>query len=129
GASSSCVALYRALPGGKRASVEIIFDFREVCGLARRPLRRTRRTMTVAVLTGAALVAGGGGATALARTSPRIVVKDGVTQPVFSYKDAIREHVYVESSVDSDRDGKRDLVRSEEHTSELQSREKLVCRP
>ncbi|TQM68370.1 X-Pro dipeptidyl-peptidase [Actinomadura hallensis] len=66
--------------------------------------------MTVAVLTGAALVAGGGGATALARTSPRIVVKDGVTQPVFSYKDAIREHVYVESSVDSDRDGKRDLV-------------------
>ena len=38
------------------------------------------------------------------------VVKDGVTQPVFSYKDAIREHVYVESSVDSDRDGRKDRV-------------------
>ncbi|GAA4375614.1 Xaa-Pro dipeptidyl-peptidase [Actinomadura verrucosospora] len=66
--------------------------------------------MTAAVLTGAALAAAGGGATALAGTSPKIVVKDGVTQPVFSYKDAIREHVYVESGVDSDRDGKKDRV-------------------
>ncbi|WUI02218.1 Xaa-Pro dipeptidyl-peptidase [Spirillospora sp. NBC_00431] len=64
----------------------------------------------MAVLTGAALIAAGGGAAALARTSPKIVVKDGVTQPVFSYKDAIREHVYVESGVDSDGDGKRDRV-------------------
>ncbi|WP_433226463.1 Xaa-Pro dipeptidyl-peptidase [Actinomadura formosensis] len=64
----------------------------------------------MAVLTGAALAATAGGATALARPSPKIVVKDGVTQPVFSYKDAIREHVYVESSVDSDRDGRRDRV-------------------
>lgn len=66
--------------------------------------------MTVAVLTGAALAGAGGGATALAQASPKIVVKGGVTQPVFSYKDAIREHVYVESSVDSDRDGERDRV-------------------
>ncbi|GAA1867035.1 Xaa-Pro dipeptidyl-peptidase [Actinomadura bangladeshensis] len=66
--------------------------------------------MTVAALTGAALAAAGGGATALAQPSPKIVVEDGVTQPVFSYKDAIREHVYVESSVDSDRDGKKDRV-------------------
>ncbi|MGH8968156.1 MAG: CocE/NonD family hydrolase, partial [Actinomycetes bacterium] len=65
--------------------------------------------MTVAVLTGAALTAAGG-ATALAQASPKIVVKGGVTQPVFSYKDAIREHVYVESPVDSDRDGKNDRV-------------------
>ncbi len=63
--------------------------------------------MTVAALTSAALAGAGGGATALAQPSPKIVVKDGVTQPVFSYKDAIREHVYVESSVDSDRDGRR----------------------
>ncbi|MGH3239895.1 MAG: Xaa-Pro dipeptidyl-peptidase [Spirillospora sp.] len=67
-------------------------------------------TVAVAVLAGAALTAAGGGATALAQTSPRIVVKDGVTQPVFSYKDAIREHVYVESTVDSDGDGKLDRV-------------------
>lgn len=66
--------------------------------------------MTVAVLTGVALAGTGGGATALARTSPKIVVKDGVTQPVFSYKDAIREHVYVESGVDSDGDGRKDRV-------------------
>ncbi|RFS82789.1 Xaa-Pro dipeptidyl-peptidase [Actinomadura spongiicola] len=66
--------------------------------------------MTVAVLTGAALAAAGGAA-ALAQTTPKIVVKGGVTQPVFSYKDAIREHVYVESTVDSDRDGRRDRVR------------------
>ncbi|MFB4308969.1 Xaa-Pro dipeptidyl-peptidase [Actinomadura sp. GTD37] len=66
--------------------------------------------MTVAALTGAALAGAGGGATALARPSPKIVVKDGVTQPVFSYEDAIREHVYVESSVDSDRDGRKDRV-------------------
>ncbi|MFG2243965.1 Xaa-Pro dipeptidyl-peptidase [Spirillospora sp. NPDC048823] len=66
--------------------------------------------MTVAVLTGAAMTAAGGGAAALAQTSPKIVVKGGATQPVFSYEDAIREHVYVESSVDSDRDGELDRV-------------------
>ncbi|MFI0371267.1 Xaa-Pro dipeptidyl-peptidase [Actinomadura sp. 1N219] len=70
--------------------------------------------MTVAVLTGAMVTSTGlaaaGGATAFAQASPKIVVKDGVTQPVFSYKDAIREHVYVESGVDSDGDGKRDRV-------------------
>jgi X-Pro dipeptidyl-peptidase len=64
--------------------------------------------MTLAVLTGAALA--GGGTAALAQPSPEIVVKDGVTQPVFSYKDAIREHVYVESAVDSDGDGRKDRV-------------------
>ncbi|TDC75816.1 Xaa-Pro dipeptidyl-peptidase [Actinomadura sp. 7K507] len=64
----------------------------------------------MAVLTGAALAFGGGGAAAVAQASPKIVVKGGVTQPVFSYKDAIREHVYVESSVDSDRDGELDRV-------------------
>ncbi|WP_225992067.1 Xaa-Pro dipeptidyl-peptidase [Actinomadura montaniterrae] len=81
--------------------------------MARRSLRRTRRTAALAVLTGAAVaVAGGaaGGTAAMARTVPKIVVKDGVTQPVFSYKDAIREHVYVQSSVDSDRDGKPDRI-------------------
>ncbi|WP_279507181.1 CocE/NonD family hydrolase, partial [Actinomadura sp. KC06] len=41
---------------------------------------------------------------------PHIVVKDGKTQPVFSYKDAIREKLFVETRVDSDGDGKRDRV-------------------
>lgn len=41
---------------------------------------------------------------------PHIVVKDGKTQPTFSFKDAIREKVFVETKVDSDGDGKRDRV-------------------
>ncbi|WP_242614527.1 Xaa-Pro dipeptidyl-peptidase [Actinomadura roseirufa] len=41
---------------------------------------------------------------------PHVVVKDGKTQPTFSYKDAIREKVFVETGVDSDGDGKRDRV-------------------
>ncbi|MGW5263073.1 Xaa-Pro dipeptidyl-peptidase [Microbispora sp. NPDC004025] len=46
-----------------------------------------------------------------AATGPAITVAKGRTQPVFSYADAIREHVYVESSVDSDSDGRLDRVR------------------
>jgi X-Pro dipeptidyl-peptidase len=39
-----------------------------------------------------------------------IVVKDGLTQPVFPFADAITENVYVETRVDSDSDGRRDRV-------------------
>ncbi|WP_308169929.1 Xaa-Pro dipeptidyl-peptidase [Acrocarpospora catenulata] len=46
-----------------------------------------------------------------ASTAPAITIEEGRTQPVFSYADAIREHVYVESSVDSDADGRLDRVR------------------
>jgi X-Pro dipeptidyl-peptidase len=52
-----------------------------------------------------------GTAPAHAATEPKIEVEQGVTQPVFSYADAIREYVYVESSVDSDGDGTKDRVR------------------
>ncbi|MEV4368711.1 Xaa-Pro dipeptidyl-peptidase [Nonomuraea sp. NPDC049637] len=48
---------------------------------------------------------------AQAAAGPTITVKDGRTQPVFSYADAVREHVYVESTVDSDLDGAPDRVR------------------
>jgi X-Pro dipeptidyl-peptidase len=78
--------------------------------LPRRSLRRTRRTAALAALTALA-VAGSGGIAQARVAAPKIMVKDGVTQPVFSYQDAIREHVYVESSLDSDRDGRRDRVR------------------
>ncbi|WP_395107785.1 Xaa-Pro dipeptidyl-peptidase [Actinomadura sp. SCN-SB] len=78
--------------------------------MPRSSLRRTRRTAALAVLT-AATVVGAGGVAQAGAAKPRIVVKNGVTQPVFSYQDAIREHVYVESPVDSDRDGRRDRVR------------------
>ncbi|QFY11578.1 CocE/NonD family hydrolase [Nonomuraea phyllanthi] len=48
---------------------------------------------------------------AQATAAPGITIEDGRTQPVFSYADAVREHVYVESPVDSDLDGRLDKVR------------------
>ncbi|MFN2525420.1 MAG: CocE/NonD family hydrolase [Actinomycetota bacterium] len=39
-----------------------------------------------------------------------LVVRDGVTQPVFSYPAAIRETVYVQSTIDGDFDGRLDLL-------------------
>jgi X-Pro dipeptidyl-peptidase len=42
--------------------------------------------------------------------APGIVVKDGVTQPVFPFDEAIKESVFVETRVDSDADGRRDRV-------------------
>jgi X-Pro dipeptidyl-peptidase len=41
---------------------------------------------------------------------PGIVVENGMTQPVFSFADAIEERVYVETEVDSDHDGNLDRV-------------------
>lgn len=46
-----------------------------------------------------------------ATAKPTIEISGGLTQPVFSYKDAIREYVRVQSPADSDGDGKKDLVR------------------
>ena len=63
-----------------------------------------------AVLIAFAVVAAGA-TPAHASTAPSITVKQGRTQPVFSYADAVREYVYVESTVDSDSDGKLDRVR------------------
>ncbi|MEO3797540.1 Xaa-Pro dipeptidyl-peptidase [Nonomuraea sp. B10E15] len=48
---------------------------------------------------------------AQATAGPAITIENGRTQPVFSYADAVREHVYVESPVDSDLDGNLDKVR------------------
>jgi X-Pro dipeptidyl-peptidase len=49
-------------------------------------------------------------AVAQAAEPPSIVVDNGVTQPVFGYDDAIRERVWVDTDVDSDRDGVDDVV-------------------
>ncbi len=40
----------------------------------------------------------------------RITVRNGVTQPVFSYENAVRETVYVQSSIDGDGDQELDLL-------------------
>jgi len=42
--------------------------------------------------------------------SPGIVVSDGLTQPVFSFADAIEERVWVETPLDTDHDGVLDRV-------------------
>lgn len=75
--------------------------------MSRRPLRRF---VTLVALSAAALVTATSGGLAAARTIPHIVVQGGETQPAFSYTDAIREHVYVESTADSTGSGKHDRV-------------------
>jgi X-Pro dipeptidyl-peptidase len=42
--------------------------------------------------------------------TPGIVVRHGVTQPVFGYDDAIRERVFIDSPYDSDVDGTPDII-------------------
>ncbi|MFI6595522.1 CocE/NonD family hydrolase [Nonomuraea sp. NPDC050536] len=69
-----------------------------------------RRGFLAAIPLATALVVSGA-PVASATAEPKIEISGGLTQPVFSYQDAIREHVRVESSVDSDGDGKKDLVR------------------
>src|SRR5690625_4387075 len=39
-----------------------------------------------------------------------VVMEDGVTQPVYSYTDAIKETIFVESTMDSDRNGEQDRI-------------------
>ena len=51
-------------------------------------------------------------AVAQSRTPPPwLNVQNGVTQPQFQFANAIEEVVFVQSEVDSDRDGERDLIR------------------
>jgi X-Pro dipeptidyl-peptidase len=47
---------------------------------------------------------------AQAATPSQIVVQNGVTQPAFSYADAIREHVWVKTTLDNDGNGIPDMV-------------------
>ncbi|WP_219825560.1 Xaa-Pro dipeptidyl-peptidase [Nonomuraea typhae] len=44
---------------------------------------------------------------------PAVGIRNGVTQPVFSYAEAIREFAMVQSPVDSDGDGRKDLIRAD----------------
>ncbi|MDR8412808.1 CocE/NonD family hydrolase [Nonomuraea sp. 3-1Str] len=67
-----------------------------------------RRGLLAAVVVAAPLVVAGVPA---ASATAKPAISGGLTQPVFSYADAIREHVRVQSPVDSDGDGKKDLVR------------------
>ncbi|MDY0409299.1 Xaa-Pro dipeptidyl-peptidase [Virgibacillus soli] len=42
--------------------------------------------------------------------SSSFILENGVTQPIYSYEDAIKETIYVASSLDSDRDGETDRI-------------------
>jgi X-Pro dipeptidyl-peptidase len=67
----------------------------------------------LAVTVGLSALAGAAGASPppnRAQEGTRITVRNGVTQPVFSYADAVRETVYVQSSVDGDGDQELDLL-------------------
>jgi X-Pro dipeptidyl-peptidase len=72
----------------------------------------SRRKLLLGVAAVVALALPASPAAAGDRTPPPwLSVEDGVTQPVFPLANAIEEVVYVESEVDSDRDGRRDRVR------------------
>lgn len=75
-------------------------------------MRTTRLSIVVAGAAGAAgLLAGALPAAAAGPPAPpHVVIRDGVTQPAFSFADAIRQTVYVDTPVDSDGDGKHDRV-------------------
>src|SRR4051794_38620159 len=71
----------------------------------------SRRGILAASIAVVAAVAVAGAPAASAATKPSIKVSGGQTQPVFSYQNAIREFVQVQSSADGDQDGKKDLIR------------------
>lgn len=72
-------------------------------------IAQRRGVLAAAALALALVSAGVSAAPAAAR--PTVEVSGGLTQPVFSYEEAIREYVRVQSPVDSDGDGRKDLVR------------------
>ncbi|MCF3961926.1 Xaa-Pro dipeptidyl-peptidase [Streptomyces fuscigenes] len=74
-------------------------------------MRKTLRRRGLASLALTAALAAAGMPAAHAAQKPSIRVTADGTQPVFSYQDAVREYVDVQSSVDSDGDGKKDLIR------------------
>src|SRR5215216_7960648 len=70
------------------------------------PSPRHALAAVAALAAGAALAA-----PATAKPPSWLQVKDGVTQPQFALADAIEQTLYVQTRLDTDRDGKRDRVR------------------
>lgn len=66
-------------------------------------------TLTAALLATTALPAGAAGPIRPA-SAPKVTVKDGETQPVFSRADAVTQTVDIETTADSDHDGRKDRV-------------------
>ena len=75
----------------------------------RRVVRRSRPRALLATL-GVALAALALGGPEIAQAPPTIVVENGLTQPVFSFADAIEQRVWIQTEVDTDVDGAFDRV-------------------
>lgn len=73
-------------------------------------MRLSRLVPAAGVPLGLAGLVGGVLPAGAAPPEPRVVIEGGMTRPAFSYQDAIRQTVYVQTPVDSDNDGKRDRV-------------------
>ncbi|MEU8264221.1 Xaa-Pro dipeptidyl-peptidase [Micromonospora sp. NPDC048999] len=76
----------------------------------RRNARLWRAALALLPVAAVAVLGSAPQALAQQQAAPSIVVSDGVTQPVFGYANAIREHLFVESTFDSDGDGLRDVI-------------------
>ncbi|GLY68797.1 CocE/NonD family hydrolase [Amycolatopsis taiwanensis] len=70
----------------------------------------TRRSASSVLVVLTAFVLAVTGAPAASAEPPAFVLRDGVSQPVFSYQNAIRETAWVETGQDLDRDGRIDRV-------------------
>lgn len=73
---------------------------------------RLRRALAVFGLAGVSLVSTAVAVQAdpLGAAASQVVIRDGETKPVYDFAKAVRELVYVETPVDSDRDGKHDKL-------------------
>lgn len=69
---------------------------------------RMRLRSTLALSVG--LLAAGCGGEPAGQSQLAIAIAGNETQPIYSYADAIKEVVYVEADIDSDRDGKLDRI-------------------
>lgn len=72
--------------------------------------RRSRRSLLVLVACTSALIGSVAVPAQAAPEDPSVTVEDGVTQPEFSYDDAVREHIMVQTPVDTDGNGESDRV-------------------
>jgi X-Pro dipeptidyl-peptidase len=75
-------------------------------------MRPPRRLLVALTAVGGALALATAAVPAAAHAPdpPGIVVENGMTQPVFSFADAVEERVWVETPLDTDHDGRRDRV-------------------
>ncbi|MFE9201419.1 Xaa-Pro dipeptidyl-peptidase [Micromonospora sp. NPDC007230] len=77
-------------------------------------MQRGRRAWRASVVALAVVATGLPASGALAQPGAderaELVISNGVTQPAFGYADAIRERIFVTSDVDTDGDGKLDVV-------------------